>query len=136
MEEAIKCLDINTNAFLLLNSSSRWLGIVLVREFLKLFHSTRSIFTMNTFQDYLGAIIVSSAIFVMLISAKLYPHITPALVGLAINYTLLVPIYLNWVVKFIAETEIYFGSVARISTYRYALVENYQDGTLSLKYKF
>lgn len=91
---------------------------------------------MNTFQDYLGAIIVSSAIFVMLISAKLYPHITPALVGLAINYTLLVPIYLNWVVKFIAETEIYFGSVARISTYRYALVENYQDGTLSLKYKF
>lgn len=136
MEEAIKCLDINTNAFLLLNSSSRWLGIVLVREFLKLFHSARSIFTMNTFQDYLGAIIVSSAIFVMLISAKLYPHITPALVGLAINYTLLVPIYLNWVVKFIAETEIYFGSVARISTYRYALVENYQDGTLSLKYKF
>ncbi|XP_006620268.1 ATP-binding cassette sub-family C member Sur isoform X2 [Apis dorsata] len=107
MEEAIKCLDINTNAFLLLNSSSRWLGIVL---------------------DYLGAIIVSSAIFVMLISAKLYPHITPALVGLAINYTLLVPIYLNWVVKFIAETEIYFGSVARISTYRYAPVENYQDG--------
>lgn len=84
---------------------------------------------MNTFQDYLGAIIVSSAIFVMLISAKLYPHITPALVGLAINYTLLVPIYLNWVVKFIAETEIYFGSVARISTYRYAPVENYQDGT-------
>lgn len=136
MEEAIKCLDINTNAFLLLNSSSRWLGIVLVREFLKLFHSTRSIFTINTFQDYLGAIIVSSAIFVMLISAKLYPHITPALVGLAINYTLLVPIYLNWVVKFIAETEIYFGSVARISTYRYAPVENYQDGTLSLKYKF
>lgn len=92
---------------------------------------------MNTFQDYLGAIIVSSAIFIMLISAKLYPHITPALVGLAINYTLLVPIYLNWVVKFIAETEIYFGSVARISTYRYAPVENYQDGTtLSLKYKF
>lgn len=129
MEEAIKCLDINTNAFLLLNSSSRWLGIVLVREFLKLFHSAQSIFTMNTFQDYLGAIIVSSAIFVMLISAKLYPHITPALVGLAINYTLLVPIYLNWVVKFIAETEIYFGSVARISTYRYASVENYQDGT-------
>ncbi|XP_016766887.2 ATP-binding cassette sub-family C member Sur isoform X2 [Apis mellifera] len=128
MEEAIKRLDINTNAFLLLNSSSRWLGIVLVREFLKLFHSARSIFTMNTFQDYLGAIIVSSAIFVMLISAKLYPHITPALVGLAINYTLLVPIYLNWVVKFIAETEIYFGSVARISTYRYAPVENYQDG--------
>lgn len=71
--------------------------------------------------------IVGSATLAALISAQLYPdRVTPALVGLAINYTLLVPIYLNWVVKFTAETEIYFGSVARISTYRYAPVENYQ----------
>ncbi|XP_017767068.1 PREDICTED: ATP-binding cassette sub-family C member Sur [Eufriesea mexicana] len=107
MEEAMKCLDSNTNAFLLLNSSSRWLGIAL---------------------DYLGAVIVGSATLAALISAELYPdRVTPALVGLAINYTLLVPIYLNWVVKFTAETEMYFGSVARISTYRYAPVENYQQ---------
>lgn len=106
MEQAMNCLDVNTNAFLLLNSSSRWLGIAL---------------------DYLGAVIVGSATFAALISAELYPdRVTPALVGLAINYTLLVPIYLNWVVKFTAETEMYFGSVARISAYRYATAENYQ----------
>ena len=84
--------------------------------------------TVNTFQDYLGAVIVGSATFAALISAELYPdRVTPALVGLAINYTLLVPIYLNWVVKFTAETEMYFGSVARISAYRYATAENYQQ---------
>ncbi|CAL7947692.1 unnamed protein product [Xylocopa violacea] len=110
MDQAMKCLDSNTNAFLLLNSSSRWLGIAL---------------------DYLGAVIVGSATFTALISAELYPsRVTPALVGLAINYTLLVPIYLNWVVKFTAETEMYLGSVARISAYRYAPVEHFQqDGS-------
>lgn len=93
------------------------------------------IFIINfNIQDYLGAVIVGSATLAVLISAELYPdRVTPALVGLAINYTLLVPIYLNWVVKFTAETEMYFGSVARISTYRYAPTENYQqNGTLML----
>lgn len=74
--------------------------------------------------------IVVTATFAALISAELYPdRVTPALVGLAINYTLLVPIYLNWVVKFTAEIEMYLGSVARISVYRYAPVEDYhQEG--------
>lgn len=58
------------------------------------------------------------SIFAALISAKSYPQqITPALVGLAINYTFLVPIYLNWVVKFISEIEMYMGSVARINSF-------------------
>lgn len=42
---------------------------------------------------------------------------TPSLVGLAINYTLLVPIYLNWVVKLFADMEMYAGSVERIAGY-------------------
>jgi len=42
---------------------------------------------------------------------------TPSLVGLAINYTLLVPIYLNWVVKLLADMEMYAGSVERIAHY-------------------
>ncbi|XP_051156850.1 ATP-binding cassette sub-family C member Sur-like isoform X2 [Leptopilina boulardi] len=97
-------LDVNTNAFLILNTSSRWLGIVL---------------------DYLGAVIVIGSIFACLISAKSYPHqITPALVGLAINYTFLVPIYLNWVVKFISEIEMYMGSVQRISFFANIPPEN------------
>ncbi|KAH0954120.1 hypothetical protein HN011_011629 [Eciton burchellii] len=107
MEETMKRLDVNTNAFLILNTSSRWLGIAL---------------------DYLGAVIVVTAIFAALLSAELYPNrVTPALVGLAINYTLLVPIYLNWVVKFTAELEMYMGSVARISAYRNTQPENYYE---------
>uniref|UniRef100_A0A6P4ELG9 ATP-binding cassette sub-family C member Sur-like n=1 Tax=Drosophila rhopaloa TaxID=1041015 RepID=A0A6P4ELG9_DRORH len=42
---------------------------------------------------------------------------SPSLVGLAINYTLLVPIYLNWVVKLLADMEMYAGSVERIAHY-------------------
>ncbi|XP_037957308.1 ATP-binding cassette sub-family C member Sur isoform X2 [Teleopsis dalmanni] len=42
---------------------------------------------------------------------------SPSLVGLAINYTLLVPIYLNWVVKLLADMEMYVGSVERIAYY-------------------
>ncbi|RLU19415.1 hypothetical protein DMN91_007972 [Ooceraea biroi] len=109
MEETMRRLDVNTNAFLILNTSSRWLGIAL---------------------DYLGAVIVVTAIIAVLLSAELYPNrVTPALVGLAINYTLLVPIYLNWVVKFTAEIEMYMGSVARISAYRNTQPENYCEET-------
>ena len=69
--------------------------------------------------------IVIGAIFAALISAKSYPsQITPALVGLAINYTFLVPIYLNWVVKFVSEIEMYMGSVARISSFTMIPPEN------------
>lgn len=42
---------------------------------------------------------------------------SPSLVGLAINYTLLMPIYLNWVVKLLADMEMYVGSVERIAYY-------------------
>jgi len=36
MEETMKRLDVNTNAFLILNTSSRWLGIALVRTWRQL----------------------------------------------------------------------------------------------------
>lgn len=55
------------------------------------------------------------------------PHvITPALVGLAINYTLLVPIYLNWVVKFVSDVEMYMASVERIVHFIKMSPENYK----------
>lgn len=70
------------------------------------------------FQDYLGGIIVFVAIITALFTAKFYPHkISAPLVGLAINYTLLVPIYLNWVVKLLSDMEMYIGAVERISHY-------------------
>ncbi|XP_039304714.1 ATP-binding cassette sub-family C member Sur isoform X2 [Solenopsis invicta] len=111
MKEMMKRLDINTNAFLILNSSIRWFSIAL---------------------DYLGAFIVVIAISTALLSAELYPNrVTPRLVGLAINYTLLVPM-LNWVIKFIAEIELYMGSVARICAYRNAQPEKRHENGLQV----
>lgn len=66
-------------------------------------------------QDYLGGVIVFVAIITALFAAEIYPQTTtPSLVGLAINYTLLIPIYLNWVVKLLADMEMYIGAVERI----------------------
>ncbi|KAK0080738.1 hypothetical protein PV325_013438 [Microctonus aethiopoides] len=107
MDDMIEYLDSNTNAFLVLNTSSRWLGIAL---------------------DYLGAVVVAASIFAALLSAELYPErVTPALVGLAVNYTFLVPIYLNWVVKFVSEIEMYMGSVSRLAAYTKSPRENYRE---------
>lgn len=69
-------------------------------------------------QDYLGGVLVFVSIVTALFTAKLYPQaVSPSLVALAINYTLLVPIYLNWVVKLLADLEMYIGAVERISLY-------------------
>lgn len=69
-------------------------------------------------QDYLGAVILFAAIVTALLAAKIYSDATsPSLVALAINYTLLVPIYLNWVVKLSSDLESYIGAVERISHY-------------------
>ncbi|XP_012522703.2 ATP-binding cassette sub-family C member Sur [Monomorium pharaonis] len=109
MDEMMKRLDVNTNAFLILNTSSRWFSIAL---------------------DYLGAVIVVIAISTALLSAEVYPNrVTPRLVGLAINYTLLVPM-LNWVIKFSAEIELYMGSVARICAYKNAQPEKRDENGL------
>lgn len=69
-------------------------------------------------QDYLGAIIVFIAIQTALISTYLLPsEASASLVGLALQYTLLIPIYLNWVVKLFADMEMYFGACERITYY-------------------
>ncbi|KAG5314659.1 ABCC9 protein, partial [Pseudoatta argentina] len=111
IEEMMKRLDINTNAFLILNTSSRWFGIAL---------------------DYLDAVIVVVVISTALLSAELYPsRVTPKLVGLAINYTLLVPV-LNWMIKFSAEIELYMGSVARICAYKNVQPEKLHENGLRI----
>lgn len=69
-----------------------------------------------------------TSIIASILSAKIYPEfVTPALVGLAINYTFLVPIYLNWVVKFISEIEMYMGSVSRLTMLTKNQQEDYRD---------
>ncbi|XP_055589734.1 ATP-binding cassette sub-family C member Sur isoform X5 [Uranotaenia lowii] len=96
-ETLFRRMEANNVAQVALNSSNRWLGIAL---------------------DYLGAVIVFVAILSGLITASLDPSGTsPSLIGLAINYALLVPIYLNWVVKLVAEMEMYVGAVERIKLF-------------------
>uniref|UniRef100_T1HAZ6 Uncharacterized protein n=1 Tax=Rhodnius prolixus TaxID=13249 RepID=T1HAZ6_RHOPR len=78
-------------------------------------------------KDYLGAAIVLVAMLVSLICSQLMPDlVTPALVGLAINYTLLVPIYLNWVVKFTSDVEMYMAGVERVCHYIKMQPEDYK----------
>uniref|UniRef100_A0A182KF65 ABC transporter domain-containing protein n=1 Tax=Anopheles christyi TaxID=43041 RepID=A0A182KF65_9DIPT len=97
MEVLFKRMEANNVAHIALNCSNRWLGIAL---------------------DYLGAIIVFVAILTALITASLRPQSTSSsLIGLAVNYAMLVPIYLNWVVKLFAEMEMYGGAVERIQSF-------------------
>lgn len=66
----------------------------------------------------MGSFIVFAAIFTSLISSYLFPeNVQSSMVALAINYTLLIPIYLNWVVKLWADMEMYFGAFERIRYY-------------------
>ncbi|XP_070506650.1 ATP-binding cassette sub-family C member Sur isoform X2 [Chironomus tepperi] len=104
MEILFKRMEENNVSFVILNCSNRWLGIAL---------------------DYLGAIIVFIAIQTALITSQILPDDSlPSLVGLALQYTLLIPIYLNWVVKLFADMEMYFGACERIS---YCIDNDYQE---------
>ncbi|KAK7077013.1 hypothetical protein SK128_015541 [Halocaridina rubra] len=90
-------LDTHVIAFTLLHAGNRWLGISL---------------------DYIGSIIVFLATLASLLwSTALGQQLTPAMVGLAISYTLLVPVYLNWVVRFVADTEMCLNAVERVHHY-------------------
>lgn len=74
--------------------------------------------------------IVFLATLAAVISSHVYPEaVTASMVGLAINYTLLVPVYLNWVVKFLAEVEMFMNSVDRIDRYAELEIEDY-DGAI------
>lgn len=74
--------------------------------------------TLSKTQDYLGGVIVFVAIITALFTVQHYPDgVSASTVALAINYTLLVPIYLNWVVKLLSDMEMYIGAVERISHY-------------------
>lgn len=73
----------------------------------------------------MGAIIVFIAFQTALITSQILPDDSlPSLVGLALQYTLLIPIYLNWVVKLFADMEMYFGACERIS---YCIENDYQE---------
>jgi hypothetical protein len=68
-----------------------------------------------------------------LLTARIYPDVTSSLVGLAVNYTLLVPIYLNWVVMFLADMEMYMSAVKRVQQYAHIPTEDYRPQGTSRK---
>lgn len=68
-------------------------------------------------QDYIGGVIVFCATVTTLLWSTVFQDLSPAKVGLAINYTLLVPVYLNWVVRFLADTEMCLNAVERVQQY-------------------
>lgn len=66
-----------------------------------------------SFQDVLGGTIVLISILAALLT-KGQASADAKVIGLAINYTLMVPIYINWVVKLLADMEKYLDSIRRI----------------------
>ncbi|KAH8249165.1 hypothetical protein KR032_006949 [Drosophila birchii] len=126
-EILFKRLEANTIAYALLNTSHRWLGvsldylggcIVFVATVTAL--ATASVSCSQYGRNYRqspgsGTASETYAVNKSPTDSELRP--SPSLVGLAINYTLLVPIYLNWVVKLLADMEMYAGSVERIAHY-------------------
>ena len=90
-------IDTNTSAFLILQSGCRWLGLTL---------------------DVIGALIVFTSVTIaVLMTEQTTDPMAPASVGLLISYSLLVPIYLAWVVKFVADIENYMNAVERVMEY-------------------
>ena len=79
-------------AELLVQSGARWLGVAL---------------------DLVGSVIVFSSVLSCLIA---FDNAGETL-GLALNYSLQVPIYLAWVIKFMTDLESCFNSVERVIEY-------------------
>ncbi|XP_042910121.1 ATP-binding cassette sub-family C member 8 isoform X2 [Parasteatoda tepidariorum] len=89
------CIDVNNTAFILVNCSNCWLGVSL---------------------DYLGGIILFIATLASMLTS-IYGEVSEAFVGMAMTYTLLVPVYLNWVVRNLASAEMYMSAVERVRNY-------------------
>ncbi len=92
VNELCDVLDQNATSNLLVQSSARWLGLAL---------------------DLVGTVFVFVCLVINLGSFS----DQAASIGLSVNYSLLVPIYLAWVVKFFADLENNMGAVERIVEY-------------------
>lgn len=95
-------IDANVLSFLMVNSANCWLGIML---------------------DCLGGVILFCATIASM-TAAIYGQVSSSFVGMAMAYTLLVPIYLNWVVRNLAAIEMYMNSVERVNAYSNLQTEN------------
>ena len=87
-------LDANTTAMLLLQSGSRWLAVSL---------------------DMAGSVIVFASVLSCLLNRN--GRASDESFALALNYSLLIPIYLAWVIKFYTELEHCLNAVERVQEY-------------------
>ena len=56
--------------------------------------------------------------------------VSSAVVGLAINYTLLIPMYLVWVVRSLSDVEMYMCAVERVEKYGRLKAEDYRQNRM------
>jgi ABC-type multidrug transport system fused ATPase/permease subunit len=77
--------------------------------------------------DCLGAFIVLSASLSAVASCQL-GYIAPGMVGLVIAYAIMLSSFLNWMMRGVSETEIYFNSVDRVVQYSELESEPYVIG--------
>ena len=73
--------------------------------------------------DYLGGVILFFAT-ISSVWAAINLNMSPAYVGMAMTYTLLVPIYLNWLVRNLASLEMYMNSVERVEEFMHLETED------------
>ncbi|XP_023349445.1 ATP-binding cassette sub-family C member Sur isoform X2 [Eurytemora carolleeae] len=97
INELCEKIDSHSAASLIHQSGCRWLGLTL---------------------DLTGAMIVFISIFIsaILSTGSKDPGISASL-GLSMSYIMLVPIYLAWVIKFVADIENYMNAVDRVLDY-------------------
>ncbi|CAG2118312.1 unnamed protein product, partial [Medioppia subpectinata] len=112
-DKIYELLDINNICFLMVNSANCWLGIAL---------------------DYLGGVILFCAT-ITSVWAAIHLNMSPAYVGMALTYTLLVPIYLNWVVRNLASLEMYMNSVERVREFSHLEIEDKEEDSMEDMHK-
>ena len=95
-----EAVDLNSLAFLTYQSSCRWLGFNL---------------------DVIGVVAVVSSLVLNLVTSSTSSKREAASIGWALNSSLLIPIYLSWVVKFFSDLENHMNSVSRILEYSSSL---------------
>ncbi|KAK8782741.1 hypothetical protein V5799_015921 [Amblyomma americanum] len=95
VEKMNEHINDNNLAFIMVNCANCWLGISL---------------------DYLGGVILFLAT-VSSVTAAITGTASTSFVGIAMTYTLLVPIYLNWLVRQVSNVEMYMSSVERVTKY-------------------
>ncbi|XP_072026143.1 ATP-binding cassette sub-family C member 9-like [Amphiura filiformis] len=103
-ESIMNRVTVNNTAFLYVQTMNRWLGVRL---------------------DFVGAsVVLLSGLTTVLTST--FGSLPPSDVGLAISYALQVSIFLNLLVRFMADTEMQMNAVERVKYYTMLTTEPYE----------